>query len=255
MLRTPLNGLPYPALGDPPDVRSDLARLALALDPLVGGDGGGGGADLEYNGAYPTNSPYTDGDIVVYNGVPYICVRPTSAPPTPWPGVVYRPPTYGSSPPPSPVDGDEWVMPLASGGVWEFRYNAASGTYPWEFIGGTPLLGLASEGKFPVANSWTPITPNVVVPRSGSYIFESAAYETHGQAGQYSQGPGLTTDAFPPIRSYGTTALTGYVPLIPARDPARALVAGTTVCIFIHTTVSSTSWYARGLMLTPVRVA
>lgn len=45
------------------------------------------GADLVYNGDYPANTPYTDGDIVIYNNVAYMCVRPTSAAPVPtdWP--------------------------------------------------------------------------------------------------------------------------------------------------------------------------
>jgi len=44
--------------------------------------------DLVYNGAFPSGGPnYTDGDIVVGNdGVLYMCVRPTTAPPVPWPG-------------------------------------------------------------------------------------------------------------------------------------------------------------------------
>jgi hypothetical protein len=46
--------------------------------------GGAGGADLVYNGDYPANTPYTDGDIVVQNGIPYLCVQPTSAAPVPW---------------------------------------------------------------------------------------------------------------------------------------------------------------------------
>jgi hypothetical protein len=50
------------------------------------------GADLVYNGAYPANTPYTDGDIVVANGVAYMCVRPTAAAPTPWPGGGGQPP-------------------------------------------------------------------------------------------------------------------------------------------------------------------
>jgi len=49
--------------------------------------------DLRYNGDYAAGS-YTDGDIVVYNGVTYLCVRPTSAAPTPWT-------TLGASPSPS----------------------------------------------------------------------------------------------------------------------------------------------------------
>jgi len=48
--------------------------------------------DLRYNGDYAAGS-YTDGDIVVYNGVTYLCVRPTSAAPTPWT-------TLGASPSP-----------------------------------------------------------------------------------------------------------------------------------------------------------
>jgi hypothetical protein len=43
-----------------------------------------GGIDLRYWGDYAPGS-YTDGDVVVYNGVPYICVRPTTATPSPWP--------------------------------------------------------------------------------------------------------------------------------------------------------------------------
>lgn len=41
-------------------------------------------ADFTYNGAFPVGTPYNDGDIVVYNGIAYLCVRPTSTAPTPW---------------------------------------------------------------------------------------------------------------------------------------------------------------------------
>ena len=54
--------------------------------------GGGGSTDLVYNGDFPTNTPYTDGDIVISNGVAYMCVRPTAAAPTPWPGGGGNPP-------------------------------------------------------------------------------------------------------------------------------------------------------------------
>jgi hypothetical protein len=46
--------------------------------------------DLRYDGAYAAGS-YTDGDIVVQNGVAYLCVRPTTAAPTPWPAVQVQP--------------------------------------------------------------------------------------------------------------------------------------------------------------------
>jgi hypothetical protein len=48
----------------------------------------GGATDLVYNGDFPTNTPYTDGDIVISGDVAYMCVRPTSAAPTAWAGGV-----------------------------------------------------------------------------------------------------------------------------------------------------------------------
>jgi hypothetical protein len=42
--------------------------------------------DLVYNGTFPSGGPtYTDGDVVIYDGIAYLCVMPTSSPPTPWP--------------------------------------------------------------------------------------------------------------------------------------------------------------------------
>lgn len=42
--------------------------------------------DLVYDGDFPAGTPYVDGEIVVYNGVAYMCVRPTTAAPSAWPG-------------------------------------------------------------------------------------------------------------------------------------------------------------------------
>ena len=42
-----------------------------------------GGMDLRYNGAWQAGN-YYDGDVVVYQGVTYLCVRPTNKAPTPW---------------------------------------------------------------------------------------------------------------------------------------------------------------------------
>src|SRR5262245_19587912 len=44
--------------------------------------------DLVYKGAFTAGS-YKDGDIVIYNGVTYVCVRPTSAAPVAWTAPVY----------------------------------------------------------------------------------------------------------------------------------------------------------------------
>lgn len=48
------------------------------------GGGGTGSVDLVYEGDFVTDTIYTDGDIVVYNGVTYMCVRPTNQSPSSW---------------------------------------------------------------------------------------------------------------------------------------------------------------------------
>ena len=51
------------------------------------GPGGGGTADLEYEGSFVPATSYTDGDIVIgADGIAYLCVDPTSEAPVPWPG-------------------------------------------------------------------------------------------------------------------------------------------------------------------------
>src|SRR5262245_37039698 len=41
--------------------------------------------DVEYFGDYAPATTYKDGDIVVYNGISYMCVKDTSSPPVAWP--------------------------------------------------------------------------------------------------------------------------------------------------------------------------
>lgn len=67
-----------------------------------------GGIDLRYWGDYAPGS-YTDGDVVVSGGVAYICVRPTSAAPTPWPAT-------GVSIP--PVVNGQWLKGVGGAAVW-----------------------------------------------------------------------------------------------------------------------------------------
>ena len=148
-----------------------------------------GGADLVYNGSYPANTPYTDGDIVVYNGVAYLCVRPTSAAPVPWAGSRGPQTFYGAAPPGSPLDGDEWICPAdaTNGVMWKFRYRAASSSaYKWEFVGGAPLQ--AADDTTSARSSATlgdpttgTIGPSVTVSRAGDYSV--SAYATLSAAG------------------------------------------------------------------------
>lgn len=93
------------------------------------------------------------------------------------------PPTYGTSLPASPVDGQEAVLVdslTAPTYQWRFRYNAGSSSaYKWEFIGGTPITvgsgttldNLTADGTWQYGA--TPIL--VDVPRAGDYDFACGA--------------------------------------------------------------------------------
>lgn len=132
-----------------------------------------GSADLRYNGDYVAGS-YTDGDIVVYQGVAYLCVRPTSNPPTVWPavGMVAN---YGTTLPTSPYDGMEAVLVDSTTNPtyqWRFRYNAGStSAYKWEFVGGPPVSGWdTSTVNLPGSSGYQAAGPSLAVPRAGVYI-------------------------------------------------------------------------------------
>ena len=74
-----------------------------------------GGADLVYNGAFPANSPYTDGDIVVKRD--RLPVRAPDEPPRRRRGQGREARRLSGTPPASPVKGDEWTLPSATGGL------------------------------------------------------------------------------------------------------------------------------------------
>lgn len=74
--------------------------------------GAAGGADLVYNGSFPANTPYTDGDIVVgSDGVTYMCVQPTSEDPTAvtWPRGIQIP----------PLEEGKWLTVEGGAASWE----------------------------------------------------------------------------------------------------------------------------------------
>jgi hypothetical protein len=126
------------------------------------------GTDMVYNGAYAGSTNYKDGDIVVSGGIAYLCVRPTSAVPTPWPGGT-SPLAYGTSLPASPYDGQEAILVDSTTNptyFWRFRYNAGSvNAYKWEFIGGPWLTIYVDTGE--ATTSTTPVDLATIGPQSG----------------------------------------------------------------------------------------
>lgn len=85
--------------------------------------------------------------------------------------------SYGTTPPASPNDGDEWILPAdaTNGVMWRFRYNAASASaYKWEFVGGSPVLRdiQTQETLAGAANAWIDaptVGPQFQVARAGDY--------------------------------------------------------------------------------------
>jgi hypothetical protein len=94
-----------------------------------------------------------------------------------WNGAVWTgaPPTYGTTLPASPVDGQEAILVDSITNPtyqWRFRYNAGSvSAYKWEFIGGSNQI-VGPLGDITTASStFVAMTsgPSITVVRAGEY--------------------------------------------------------------------------------------
>jgi len=141
------------------------------------------GADLVYDGDFAAGPTYKDGEVVVYNGVAYICVTPTTAAPIAWPGgppavPAYPRPSYVTTLPATPVDGQEVILVdsiTAPTYTWHLRYNASSTyTWKWEFLGGNPYFS-SQTVNWATAGSWTMLL-GWQVPRAGVYTIVPHIY-------------------------------------------------------------------------------
>ena len=164
-----------------------------------------GATPLNYRGAWAAGT-YADGDIVVQNGIAYLCVRPTTNPPAPWP-MAPGTSSYGTTLPASPYDGQEAVLVDSVTNPsyqWRFRYNAgSSSTYKWEFIGGAPAQNEIATSEQVTGNVYVDMPtpgPLLTVPRAGDYDIEWSAEIVHQTATGYAVsapklGAAATSDA------------------------------------------------------------
>jgi hypothetical protein len=96
--------------------------------------------------------------------------------------------SYGTTPPASPNDGDEWILPAdsTSGVMWRFRYRAASASASkWEFVGGPPLYRSVdtAEGTASTTAADLPtVGPQFTIPRAGDYLIDTVANMTNTAA-------------------------------------------------------------------------
>jgi len=218
--------------------------------------------DLNYHGDYAAGS-YKDGDIVVYGGISYVCVRPTSAAPTPWPPSPSAP-TYSTTLPSNPVDGQEAVLVDSVTNpsyTWRFRYNAGSSSaYKWEFIGGIPAVAsVATDESSGTTGAWIDLAtvgPQFAVPRAGDYFVTGSAvmYSTVQTILQL----GITKNAGSPIFPAYTQAI------VAAGYWANPTITGAVITAFaasdnarMRYQANASTWHAwyRELTALPVRVS
>lgn len=148
--------------------------------PLFAGSGG-----LSYDGDWSSAVTYYDGQVVVKDGIAYLCVGgPTAvAPdPAPWGAAALAKTGYATSLPSSPADGQEHILVdslTAPTYQWRFRYNAARATNKWEFVGGSPAFNevAASETLAATASYLALATagPSIALPVAGDYIVRLGA--------------------------------------------------------------------------------
>jgi len=137
--------------------------------------------DLNYDGAFAPGS-FKDGDIVVYQGVSYMCVRPTTNPPALWPMPRGYQTAYGTTLPANPYDGQEAILVDSVTNPsyqWRFRYNAAStSSYRWEFVGGSPASSSVDALENVTSTTFVALTtpgPSITLPRAGDYTISICA--------------------------------------------------------------------------------
>jgi len=217
-----------------------------------------GGVAINYLGGWAPGT-YQPGQIVVDNGVEYMCVRQTTKRPTPW--AASQAASYGTSLPASPIDGQEAVLvdSLTSPTYqWRFRYNANSTSlYKWEFVGGAPIYIYASDAPA-VASGWAIVaTPQVTPPRPGVYLIQAqcrylqiptAGFQMHVSGGSSVDGSGVESTFFSPSIANQVT------PMQPSLVQ-RTLLAGQTACIWVYNGCPTAGTIgSRALTVTPVRV-
>jgi hypothetical protein len=223
----------------------------------ISASGSGGSTDLRYNGNWAAGS-YTDGDIVIASdGLAYIAVKPTTAPPKPWAtGLVPGKPTYGTTLPASPVDGQEAILVdslTAPTYSWRFRYNISSTARDkWEFVGGAEWLVTTETSDTATWAGYAnlPNGPSLTIPRTGVYNARLGSIASHSVAGGtcYLALTGSTIDSYvsAPAVNYNMTM---------DRSGVLNVSAGTVVQLMVAVTVGTGTYQKRHLSVLPVRVS
>lgn len=169
----------YPTWKDDPDHTTPI--IAAALNNMEAGIALGvaaGGGGVDYKGNYNAGTAYAQGDVVLYNGVQYVCVNPgTGQTPPGFQPIVTSLPVIGigtALPTSGLFDGMEFILTdslTAPTYSWRFRYVSGKSTNKWVFIGGAPAISAAGASADPIGTSFVAISGvTLAVPVAGDYL-------------------------------------------------------------------------------------
>jgi len=136
-------------------------------------------APVDYQGVYDPAVAYAQGAVVLYNGVTYIAVNPSTGQTPPTSGNLGGVPLVTSLPG-SPNDGDEIILTdsLSAGTYqWRLKYVAARTTNKWVCVGSTPLLAENVIGDTTASATYVALGagPSLTVPLAGDYFVTASA--------------------------------------------------------------------------------
>jgi hypothetical protein len=238
MRTTPNLLIPFPELSDPANVPADMERLAMAVDTsLVSGSPGG--PDIFVRDVNATRALYVAGTRLA-------------------------PPFYGTAPPVSPFDGQEWYL-LASqdaGVMWRFRYRPdAPAPHRWEFVGGPPYA-LDISGNQQSVNSRNPTDlptpgPILIAPRAGDYVVRFGAGPFGSGTSQNIYTDLFIGGAFAGVqhRLFANNTTVNLQHSISRELVVRIAAAGTELRLRFSSETGVCFWNNRSLSITPIRVS
>jgi len=231
MPATTVYQLPYPAATDPADVPADMQRLANRIEVAVAPGTAGG------------QIPVWDNTAKVW--------APRAQP------------SYGTTLPASPADGQEHVLVDSTTNptyTWRFRFNASSSSaYKWEFVGGAPaFVQVGSQESTTTVATWlnlTTIGPQFIAPRAGDYLALANAYGVHSVSGTTLSFGIAINDTTPSITGAGGAAGANGFTAQMIQQRATVVAGDALRARYYNGAAGTAQWGNRQLCVTPVRVS
>ncbi len=167
--------------------------------------------------------------------------------------------TVGSSPPSSPLDGDEWIYNGLTGVYWHFIYDSSETTYKWKYIGGGPAYALVNTFESTTSTTYAALTtagPSITLDREGDYVIAVGAYERVNAVGPtafMSYDVGATGASDNDCTKYDSAVVsTGCTTVF--EQLKTAIPASSAIVSKYRTSANTASFSQRWIRITPKRV-